>query len=251
MDVTSMRFLFVIGAAVVFLGAAVFWNLAMIFVLRFFRIDLPFSLPFRFHRRKEPELLVALKGRSINTYVVVSGLLLFACPLFAGLTAYEYVVRQSVEHSTYGLTSILESVASLVSLAIAGAWISIRNWQKSTESGIGLAMLALLVLKVSTDTVGGQAVVSLLIPAALCASFFYFGVRRIRRTSAGWRYPNRRDTGVTQDFIGERFVPSENYKAQQAMAQKLIAADLSHERLPGMPSGRPADLPSDERPRDQ
>ena len=246
-----MRFLFVIAAAVVFLGTAVFWNLAIVFVLRFFRIDLPFSLPFRFYKRKEPELLVALKGRSINAYIVISGLLLFACPLFAGLTAYEYVVRQSVEHSTYGLTSILGSVASLVSLGIAGAWMSMRNWQKSTESGIGLAILAILVLKVSTDAVGGRAVISLLMPAALCASFFYFGIRRIRRTSAGWRYPNRRDMAVTQDFIGERFVPSENYKAQQAIAQKLIAAGLSHEQVPSVPSGRPADLPSDERPKDQ
>jgi len=246
-----MFFLFVIAAVVLFLGTAVFWDLATVFVLRFFRIHLPFSLPFRFYKRQEPKLLVALKGRSINAYVVISGLLLFACPLFAGLTAYDYVVRHSIEHSTYGLASILGSVAWLVLLGIAGVWISIRNWQKSTESGIGFAMLAILVLK-ATETVGGLAVISVLIPASLCASFFYFGVRRIRRTSAGRRYPSRRDMGVTQDFIAERFVPSQNYKAQQAaMAQELTAAGLNHEPVAGMPSGPPTDLPSGGKPKDR
>jgi hypothetical protein len=150
------------------------------------------SIPFHFNKRKEPELLKALTARSINTYVVVSGLLLFACPLFAGLTAYDYVVRR-IEHSTYGLNYVAGSIASLVLLGIGGVWISISNWQKSEERGVGSAMLAILVLKVFTDTMGALTVVALLIPAALCCSFFYFGVRRIRRASAGRRYPNRRD----------------------------------------------------------
>lgn len=245
-----MRFLFVIAAVSVFLGAAVLWNLAMVFVLRFFSLNLPFSLPFHLYKRKEPELLVALKGRSINTYVVISGLLMFACPLFAGLTAYD-VVRHSVEHSTYGLTYIFGSVASLVLLGIAGVWISISNWQESVENGIGFAMLAILVLKISTDTMGGLAVISLLIPAALCASFFYFGARRIRRTTAGRRYPNRRDIGVTSNFIAEQFVPSESYKAQQmAMSQKLIAAGMNPEQVATM-SSSPTDLPSGEKPKRQ
>jgi hypothetical protein len=169
-----MRFLFVIAAVGVFLGAVVLWNLAMIAAVRFFRINLPFSLTFHFYKRKEPELLKALKGRSINTYVVISGFLLFACPLFAGLTAYDYVVHRSVDHSTYGLNYVVGSVVSLVLLGIGGVWISISNWQKSAESGLGLAILAILVLKVSTDIMGGLAMVSLLVPTVLTCSFVYF-----------------------------------------------------------------------------
>jgi len=246
-----MRFLFVIVAVGAFLGVAVFWNLAMVSALRFFRINLPFSLPFHFYRRREPELLVALEGRSINTYVFISGLLLFACPLFAGLTAYDYVIRRSVEHSTYGLNYIVGSVASFVLLGIGGAWISISDWQKSAESGIGFATLAILALKVSTDTMGALTVVEVLIPTALCCSLFYFGVRRIRRAAAGRRYPNRRDMGVKSDFIAEQFVPSEHYKAQQmAMSKKLIAAGLNPEQVASMFSV-PIDLPSNEKPKDQ
>jgi hypothetical protein len=108
-----MRSLFVIAAAGVFLGAVVFWNLAVVAVLRSLRINLPFSLAFHFYKRKEPELLKALKDRSVNTYVVISGLLLFACPLFAGLTAYGYVIRRYVEHSAYGLTYFAGLILSL------------------------------------------------------------------------------------------------------------------------------------------
>jgi len=246
-----MRSLFVIAAVGVFLGVVVFWNLAVVVGLRSFRINLPFSLPFHFYKRKEPELLEALKGRSINTYVVISGLLLFACPLFGGLIAYDYVVRRYLEHSTYGLNYVVGSVVSLVLLGIGGVWISISNWQRSAESGIGFAMLAILVLKVSTDTMGALAVVAVLIPAALCCSFVYFGVRRIRRASAGRRYPNRRDMGVKSDFIAEQFVPSEHYKAQQmAIAQKLIAAGLNPEQVA---SGFivPVDPRSGEQPKDE
>jgi hypothetical protein len=178
-----MRSLPLIAAVSVFLGVVVFWNLAVVAALRAFGINLPFSLPFRFFERKKgPEVLKALKGRSINTYVAISGLLLFACPLFVGLTAYDYIVRRFLEHSTYGLNYVAGSLVSFVLLGIGGVWISIGNWQKSAESGIGFAMSAILVLKVSAETIGWLATVSLLIPATLCSSFFYFGVRRLRET---------------------------------------------------------------------
>ncbi len=48
-------------------------------------------------------------------------------------------------------------------------------------------------------------------------------------------YPDRRGMGAQSDFIGEQFVPSEEYKAQQReMVQKLIAAGVSSEQLEGM-----------------
>ena len=244
-----MRSLAVIAAVGVFLGAVVFWNLAMVAVLRLSGINLPFSSMFHFYKRKEPEVLKALKGRSIDTYVVISGWLLFACPLFAGVTAYDYVVRRSIEHSPFGLNYILGSIAWLVLLGIGGVWISISNWEKSGESGIGLAILAIIVLKVSTDAMGALTVVTLLIPAALCCSFFYFGVRRIRRASAGRRYPNRRDMGVKSDFIAEQFVPSEHHKQQTAMAQKLIAEGLNPQQVAGTLIV-PVDRPSGEQAKD-
>jgi hypothetical protein len=157
----------------------------MVAVLRSFRIKLPFSLPFHFRKRNEPELLKALKGRSVNTYVGVSGLLLFAATLFAGITAYDYLVRCYIEHPTYGLKCVLGSTVSLVLLGIAGVRISISHWQKAAESGMGFAMLAILVLKVSTDTMGARTAVMLLIPAALCCSFVYLGIHRIKRAFTG------------------------------------------------------------------
>src|ERR1035437_6521070 len=109
--------------------------------------------------------------------------------------------------------------------------------------------LAIIVLKVSTDAMGALTVVTLLIPAALCCSFFYFGVRRIRRASAGRRYPNRRDMGVKSDFIAEQFVPSEHHKQQTAMAQKLIAEGLNPQQVAGTLIV-PVDRPSGEQAKD-
>jgi hypothetical protein len=41
--------------------------------------------------------------------------------------------------------------------------------------------------------------------------------------------------GAQSDFIGEQFVPSEQYKAQQmAMVQKLVAAGVDSEQLEQM-----------------
>jgi hypothetical protein len=228
-----MRFVFVSAAVCVFVGAAISWNVATVAVLRILDIDLSFSLPFHFYRRTAPEVLNALKGRTINAYVVVSGLLLFACPLFAGLSAYDYVVHRYVQHATFGLKYVLASVASLVLLAVLGVWVSIGHWQNRAESGIGVAMLAILVLKVSTDLTDPLTAVTFLLPTAVCCSFVYFGVRRIRGRLSGKQYPTRRDMGVQRNFVSEKFVPSENPTAEKvAMVQKLVA------------SGVNADLPS-------
>ncbi len=241
-----MRSLLVLAAVSVFVAVAIFWSVLTVAALRSFKINLPFSLPFHFFRRKEPYLLKALNGRSINAYVVISGLLLFACPLFAGLTVYDYVVRHFIEHARYGMTHIALSVVWFVLLGICGVWISIRHWQKSAESGIGVAMLAILALKVSTATMGTLMTVVFLIPTALCCQFVYFGIQRIRRTDGGTRYPSRCNSGVEHNFAAEQFVPSEDYKAQQmGMAQKLMAAGINSEQIESM-FLVPVDLPSGE-----
>ena len=63
-------------------------------------------------------------------------------------------------------------------------------------------------------------------------------------------YPDRRGMGAQSDFIGEKFVPSEQYKAQQTeMVQKLVAAGLNPEQLEKL-FLVPADLISDKKPQD-
>jgi hypothetical protein len=57
--------------------------------------------------------------------------------------------------------------------------------------------------------------------------------------------------GAQSDFIAERFVPSERYKAQQmTMAQKLIAAGSNPEQVASM-FFIPVDLLSGEKPKDR
>jgi hypothetical protein len=146
--------------------------------------------------------------------------------LLAGIGAYDYVVGRYVGHATTALNYAVSLAVWVVLLVVGGVRISISHWQKSEESGIGFAILAILALKIATDAMGALTVVVLLIPGALCCSFVYFGIRHIRGASAGRRYPGRRDMGVENNFIGEQFVPSELYKAQQAAAQELMAAGV-------------------------
>jgi hypothetical protein len=244
MEATSVLSLAGIVAVGVLLGAVFLCNLAVVAGLRAFGLGVPFPLPFHVFKRKEPELLEALKGRTINTYVLISGLLLFACPLFAGVTAYDYVVRRYIEHSVYTLNNLAESVVLLAVLVIAGVWISLSHWQKSAESGIGLALLAILVLKVLTDTLGAMRVIVLVLPAALGGAFVYLAIRRIRRPFTERRYFSGSDQRVARNFISEEFVPSEQHKAQQnSMVQGLIGTPL--EKIADRPS-HPVILPTPE-----
>jgi hypothetical protein len=244
MEATSVLSLAGIVAVGVLLGAVFFCNLAVVAGLRSFGLGVPFSLPFHVFKRKEPELLEALNGRTINTYVLISGLLLFACPLFAGVTAYDYVVRRYIEHSVYRLNNLAESVVLLAVLVIAGVWISLSHWRKSAESGIGVALLTILVLKVLTDTLGAMRVIVLVLPAALGGAFVYLAIRRMRRPFTERRYFSGSDQRVVRNFISEEFVPSEQHKAQQnSMAQigtplEKIVDRPSHPVVPPTPESR-------------
>jgi len=232
-----------IVAVGVLLGTAFFCNLAVVAGLRCFGLGVPFSLPFHLFKRQEPELLEALTGKSVNTYVLISGLLLFAFPLFAGLTAYDFVVRRYIEHSVYTLNNLAVSLVLLAVLGIVGVWISISQWRKSAESGAGLALFAIIVLKVLTDTPGAIRVFVLVLPLVLCAAFVYLAIRRIRRPFAERRCSSGSDQRVAHNFISKEFVPNEQHKAlQTSIAQSLIAAGLSNEEMAAGTSV-PVDLP--------
>jgi hypothetical protein len=232
MEAADMRWMVQFAAMGVFVGIVVFWNLAVAAALRFFRISLPLSSSFHLFGRRRPEILEALEGRSINVYVLISGLLLFTCPLFAGLTSYDYVVDRFIYHTVFGLNYFLPSILSLVMLGICGVLISISHWRRSAESGIGLPMLVIIALKFSIDTMGMLLTVALLIPVVIFCLFVFFGFRSIGRSISGRQHSSCHGyIEPESNFIAEQFAPSERYKSQQlAMAQMLSTAGLNPEQ---------------------
>ena len=64
-------------------------------------------------------------------------------------------------------------------------------------------------------------------------------------------YPDRRGMGAQSDFIGEKFVPSEDYKTtQMEIVQKLLASGVNPEQVARMFSV-PYDLLSGQRQKDK
>jgi hypothetical protein len=111
-----MLWIAAIGAC---LGVIVLWQLAMIAALRLFSTKLPFPVAFHIYPRRQHELLAALEGSRKETFVFISGFLLLACPLFVGLTAYDYIVNRSAGHPAYGLNYIVGSVVVFVAMIAA------------------------------------------------------------------------------------------------------------------------------------
>ena len=69
-------------------------------------------------------------------------------------------------------------------------------------------------------------------------------------------YPDRRGMGAQSDFIAERFIPSEQYIAQQmTMAQKLAVMGVGPEQLEEMffvsTNVLSGEKPKDEKPKDR
>jgi hypothetical protein len=113
-----------------FIGVVLLCQLAVVAVLRAFRIRLPFSLLFRLYTRKEPELIEAQEGWSEGIYVLISGFLLLACPLFAGLVAYDYIDRRYIDHLAYNASSVVGLAVVFVLLVIGTRWKSVKDWEK-------------------------------------------------------------------------------------------------------------------------
>jgi hypothetical protein len=74
----------------------------------------------------------------------------------------------------------------------------------------------------------------LLIFVALWIGFYFTGLIPVGRPAEPNRkfsrgYPDRRGMGAESDFISEKFVPSEHYKAQQRAMAQLVAPISSSE----------------------
>jgi hypothetical protein len=112
----------VFGLASVF----VLCNLACISILRTFGVEIPFSFPFHFSERRERDLIASLQGRSKGTCIFVSGFLLFACPMFLGLIAYDRLLPIRSSSGYYVGTAVV-----LLILLIGGVSFGNRIWKKA------------------------------------------------------------------------------------------------------------------------
>lgn len=108
--------------------AAVFvaWNLACKFVLLAFGIRIPLLYPFTSSSSGHEDVIVSLKGKSRRFYTFIFGFLLFVCPSFAGLMAYDRLARASSVDSAVLLAG---SIVVLALFSIAGVSASGRAWK--------------------------------------------------------------------------------------------------------------------------
>jgi hypothetical protein len=112
------------------LGAIILWQLAVVAALRLFGMELPFSLAFRTHPQRENVLLAAFAGSRKDTFILISGFLLFACPWFLGLTVFDFIVKRSAGYPSYGLNYIVGSIVVLLLMIVCGIWTSASSWNK-------------------------------------------------------------------------------------------------------------------------
>ncbi len=129
-----MHFLLWAVAIGAFLAAWSLWDLAMVAALRVFSIRLPISFAFLFWTRRERELHAALKEISKIKYVIISGFLLFACPLFAGFTAYDFFIDRYFRPSIHDVWTFM---ANILVWAIVGIGFGLSEWKKSVKKEVG------------------------------------------------------------------------------------------------------------------
>jgi hypothetical protein len=113
------------------------WQIVCVAILRFFHLQLSFSIPFRIYTRRESDLASALKGRSKGNYVFICGFLFFTCPLFLGLITVDLLAHSQ---PYFDRDYYVGSAAVLALLAIAGVSAAGRVWRK-TQQGIGSQFL--------------------------------------------------------------------------------------------------------------
>ena len=109
-----------------FAAAFVLCNLACIWILRTCGVATPFSFPFHRSERRERDLITSLQGRSKSTCIFVSGFLLFVCPIFLGLIAYDRLLPIQSSSGYY-----VGTVVVLLILVMGGVFLGNRIWEKA------------------------------------------------------------------------------------------------------------------------
>ena len=128
-----------VAAICSFVGTVILWNLVVVSGMRRFGIHLPLSFAFLGYGRRAGELRAELKGRARDTYVLVCGFLLFACPLVLGFTAYAYVLDHYVFQRTENLGGL---VGSLIIFSVFGFWQGLSDWKKAEAANSETAKIS-------------------------------------------------------------------------------------------------------------
>jgi hypothetical protein len=113
--------------------AVILWTWAAVWTLRSFGISLPLSFAVHFYPRRQRELQIALYGVSKEMYVLIRGFLLFACPMFVGMSTYDLLAGRFIRHSAYSAGSF---TGSLVIWTITGVWVGVSEWKTLNEKRI-------------------------------------------------------------------------------------------------------------------
>jgi len=116
-------------AVLVSLGALVGWDFAVIVALRAAGIRLSFTYRVR---NWDDELFAAVRNR--GTYVLISGILLFACPLFLMSTFYDYLVTTFIEKRAYTTGYVVGSVVLFGLFVLVGVWSGANRWSKRSRA---------------------------------------------------------------------------------------------------------------------
>ena len=115
-----------------FASVFILCNLICIFMLRAVGVALPFSFLFHFNEQRERDLITSLQGRSRRTYIFVSGFLLFTCPLFLGMLAYDRLAPIQSNMDYVGTANYVVGTAIfLLVLAMVGVSLGKRIWKKA------------------------------------------------------------------------------------------------------------------------
>lgn len=126
-----MRVPNLLAAILACLGMFILSQWAIIALLRAWQIRLPFALAFHFHRRRVQDLLLLRLRFTRSMYVFISGILLFALPLIAGITVLDLVAREPNEK--FGLPYLTGSIFFYILAIVVGISTSEQEWREKAD----------------------------------------------------------------------------------------------------------------------
>ena len=115
-----------VTAVFVFVAVVLICTLACVWIVRTFGVEIPLAFPFHVGEKRERDLVTSLQGRSRGTCIFVSGILLFAFPMFLGLVAYDRLLPIKSSSEYYIGTGIFVLI-----LALCGVAFGNRIWKKA------------------------------------------------------------------------------------------------------------------------